>query len=63
MSFDLLEGIILSLAGTVLLSFTIYKYKYEKKEKITNEYQSAKNIVGFAFAIIMILLGLNKIFN
>lgn len=58
----LLKGIILFLAGILLLLFTSYIYKSEKKEDILNQYQSAKIIGSFAFAIIMILLGLNEIF-
>jgi hypothetical protein len=61
-SYDLLEGVILFLLGIILLSFTIYKYRYEKKESIVNEYQLSKNIISLIFAIAMIIFGLNKIF-
>lgn len=57
------KGIILFLAGILLLLFTLYIYKSEKKENILNQYQSTKIFGGFAFAIIMILLGLNEIFK
>lgn len=61
-NYDLLEGVILFLLGIILLSFTIYKYRYEKKENIVNEYQLSKNIISLIFAIAMIIFGLNKIF-
>lgn len=62
-NYDLTIGVILFLSGTILLSFISYKYKYEKKENIVNEYQTSKNIVSLIFAIAMIIFGLNKIFS
>lgn len=60
---NFMEGIILFLAGILLLLFTQYLYKSEKKEKILNQYQLAKHIGAIAIAVIMILLGLNSIFK
>ena len=57
----LLKGIILIIAGMLLLLFTHYLYKSEKRENILNRYQSAKIIGSFSVAIIMILFGLNEI--
>ena len=58
---NLLKGIILIIAGILLLLFTSYIYKSEKRENILNWCQSAKIIGGFEVAIIMILFGLNEI--
>jgi len=60
---NLLKGIILIIAGILLLLFTSYIYKSEKRENILNQYQFAKHIGTFALSILMILLGLNTVFN
>ena len=59
MNVNLLQGLFLIIFGFILFFFILFKCNYEKKQKIENEYQSVKNIIGFVFSIIMIIYGLN----